>query len=130
MPSFAQTSTPDYSASHNHDPFNDSIMDIEDDDEAPSPRKRDPDAMDWTPTLPSPEKPNHMLNGKGQARYYDDGSWLRPQRFFAPEEPTGLEGLFSTTIKLSDDEQATADARARARGKFVQWLNPAKLWRR
>lgn len=128
VPSFAQSPPLDYG--HSNDPFNDSIMDMEDDDEAPSPRKGDPDAMDWTPTNPSPEKPNHMLNGNGQARYHDDGSWLRPQRFFAPEEPTGLEGLFSTTIKLSDDEHATADAHARARGKFVQWLNPVKLWRR
>lgn len=29
-------------------------------------------------------------------------SWLRPQQFFAPEKPTGLEGLFERT-KLEDD---------------------------
>ncbi|TFY65164.1 hypothetical protein EVJ58_g2161 [Rhodofomes roseus] len=127
MPSFLNqptTPTPDSAA------WQDTVMDTDDDDEGDS-RRRDPNAMDWSPTIPSPQKPAQMPNG--QARYHDDGSWLRPQRFFAPEEPTGLEGLFSTTIKLSDDEQAEADARSGARGKrgnIAQWLNPAKLWRR
>lgn len=31
-----------------------------------------------------------------------DTLWLRPQRFFAPEAPTGLEGLFERT-KIVDD---------------------------
>lgn len=127
VPSFAKSSTANHG--YSNDPFNDPNMDVEDDDEAPFLRKRDPDAMDWTPTIPTPEKPNHMSHENGQARYHDDGSWLRPQRFFAPEEPTGLESLFSTTIKLSDDEP-TSDTRARAGGKLMRWLNPVKLWQR
>ncbi|KAI6162079.1 Ima1 N-terminal domain-containing protein [Pisolithus thermaeus] len=55
----------------------------------------DEDAMDWTPTNPSPSKP-----GKKSVND-EDGSWLRPQRFFPPEQPTGLEALFAGT-KLED----------------------------
>lgn len=63
-------------------------MDMDDDDE------RDPDAMDIDPASPA-KRPNNN----------DDGSWLRPQRFFAPEEPTGLETLFARTIKLVDPSE-------------------------
>ncbi|KAF9229116.1 hypothetical protein BS17DRAFT_798739 [Gyrodon lividus] len=57
----------------------------------------DEDAMDWTPTDPSPIKPKKLTDD-------DDGSWLRPQRFFPPERPTGLETLFANT-KLEDHRQ-------------------------
>jgi len=64
------------------------------------------DTMDWTPTTPSslPNKGKQMLN--------DDGSWLRPQRFFAPEHPTGLEGLFEQT-KLVDDDTDRSESGGR-----------------
>ena len=48
--------------------------------------------MDWTPTSPvssftlTPENEN----------------WLRPQRFFAPEKTTGLEGLLECA-QIQDD---------------------------
>jgi hypothetical protein len=61
----------------------------------------DADAMDWTPTTPS--SPN-----KGKQRVSpanDDGSWIRPQRFFAPEAPTGLEGLFERTQLVDDSDR-------------------------
>ncbi|OBZ79704.1 hypothetical protein A0H81_00999 [Grifola frondosa] len=79
-------------------------MDIEDDDDI-----RDPDAMDWSPIKPpSPE------NARSTAMREDE-SWLRPQRFFAPEEPTGLENLFARTIRLADtSEQGTQGGRARS----------------
>jgi hypothetical protein len=51
----------------------------------------DEDAMDWAPT--NPPAGNRVL----PRRTDDDGSWLRPQRFFPPEQPTGLEGLFART---------------------------------
>lgn len=63
----------------------------------------DPDAMDWTPTNPSTKKdrvnpslragsaPVHSGQGDGEDLV------LRRQRFFPPEEPTGLEGLLSKT---------------------------------
>ncbi|KAI0361496.1 hypothetical protein OH77DRAFT_1469186 [Trametes cingulata] len=69
-------------------------IDMEDDDDD----DRDPDAMDIDPSSPV----------KRGARD-DDGSWLRPQRFFAPEEPTGLENLFARTIRLVDSSDHTAD---------------------
>lgn len=61
----------------------------DDDDE----RSRDPDAMDWSPTRQDP------------LRRDDSGFQLRPQRFYAPEEPTGLENLFERTIKLADSDE-------------------------
>ena len=45
--------------------------------------------MDWTPTDPAA--------ARRQRRDEDDGSYIRPQRFFAPEQPTGLEGLLEKT---------------------------------
>ncbi|KAK0464975.1 Ima1 N-terminal domain-containing protein [Desarmillaria tabescens] len=54
--------------------------------------ENDIDEMDWTPTNGQKEKP----------RTYDDSSFLRPQKFFAPENPTGLESLFEST-RLVDD---------------------------
>ncbi|KAF7339607.1 Integral inner nuclear membrane protein ima1 [Mycena sanguinolenta] len=39
---------------------------------------------------------------KGKAKDSGNSLWLRPQRFFAPEAPTGLEGLFERT-KIIDD---------------------------
>ncbi|KAG5220125.1 Integral inner nuclear membrane protein [Salix suchowensis] len=69
---------------------------------------KDDMAMDWTPIHPS-----HTHQSDSRASRYkdkqkaavddDDGSWLRPQRFFAPEKPTGLEGLFERA-KLVDDD--------------------------
>lgn len=59
----------------------------------------DEDAMDWTPTNPSPVKVKHAVD--------DDGAWLHPQRFFPPEHPTGLESLFANT-KLDDADVHSA----------------------
>lgn len=65
----------------------------------------DLDAMDWTPTNPSPRKegvnpfpragsaPVHSRHGEGEEELV-----LRRQRFFPPEEPTGLEGLLNKTV--------------------------------
>lgn len=58
----------------------------------------DEDAMDWTPTNPSPVKVKKAV---------DDGAWLRPQQFFPPERPTGLESLFAST-KLDDGDARSA----------------------
>ncbi|KAG5647583.1 hypothetical protein DXG03_008936 [Asterophora parasitica] len=61
----------------------------------------DADAMDWTPT--------GTFGSKGKATQEpDDGSWLRPQRFFAPEKPTGLEGLFEQALMVVDDAPIVA----------------------
>ncbi|KAF5374996.1 hypothetical protein D9758_000442 [Tetrapyrgos nigripes] len=58
------------------------------------------DEMDWSPTSENVNPTLPMSPGKRAP--VDDGSWLRPQRFFAPENPTGLETLFEKT-KLVDD---------------------------
>lgn len=49
-------------------------------------------------------------NRSPQKRRTNDGDslWLRPQRFFAPEKPTGLEGLLQQT-KLVDDDAMMVD---------------------
>ncbi|KAI0094799.1 Ima1 N-terminal domain-containing protein [Irpex rosettiformis] len=52
---------------------------------------------------------------------WDDGSWLRPQRFFVPEEPTGLEGLFEQTISLSDNDRLRG-AQVKNVQRGSQWL--------
>jgi hypothetical protein len=71
---------------------------------APAPRRdADEDAMDWAPTHPAPAP---------VPRAVDDGSWLRPQRFFAPEQPTGLESLLART-GLSEMAQPAAPAHGR-----------------
>ncbi|KAJ7275202.1 Ima1 N-terminal domain-containing protein [Mycena haematopus] len=41
-------------------------------------------------------------DAKRKTKESGDSLWLRPQRFFAPEAPTGLEGLFERT-KIIDD---------------------------
>jgi len=54
------------------------------------------DEMDWTPTEPSAS----LTQTKRAAE--SDNNWLRPQRFFAPEKPTGLEGLFESA-RIQDE---------------------------
>lgn len=69
---------------------------------APPPQTQTParpqpgaDDMDWTPT--HAEQPAATSTfAQQQRRANEDDGWLRPQRFFAPEKPTGLEGLFES----------------------------------
>ncbi|KAI0815070.1 Ima1 N-terminal domain-containing protein [Irpex lacteus] len=118
-------------------------------------RDHDPNAMDWSPIAPTTNRRSivKMTNGGGQVQQYhypgrqqryqqttgktngngnrrwDDGSWLRPQRFFVPEEPTGLEGLFEQTISLSDDDRLRVGGGEKGEGKG-EWLGWAKRrWR-
>ncbi|KAF8745135.1 hypothetical protein AX14_010595 [Amanita brunnescens Koide BX004] len=55
------------------------------------------DEMDWTPTDPVA----YSASQKRKQRSENDVV-IHPQRFFAPEQPTGLEGLFEKT-RLTDD---------------------------
>jgi hypothetical protein len=68
----------------------------------------DEDAMDWTPTNPSPVKVKNVVD-------VNEGAWLRPQRFFPPERPTGLESLFANT-KLDDGDARSAKPTTAQRG--------------
>ena len=62
---------------------------------------------------PAPKQTNKGKQAAGGARRTgdgdndgdgDDGVWLRPQRFFAPEKPTGLEGLFAKTNLVEESD--------------------------
>ncbi|KAF8913017.1 hypothetical protein CPB84DRAFT_1841443 [Gymnopilus junonius] len=66
------------------------------------PTKEEPadDEMDWTPTNPDPSAFNN--DKRPATSETENHSWLRPQRFFAPEKPTGLEGLFEST-RIQDE---------------------------
>ncbi|KAF8140403.1 Ima1 N-terminal domain-containing protein [Boletus edulis] len=70
----------------------------------------DEDAMDWTPTNLSPVKAKDVVDDH-------DGAWLRPQRFFPPEHPTGLESLFANT-KLDDRNVHSAKPTSAAQRDF------------
>ncbi|TFK30806.1 hypothetical protein FA15DRAFT_662859 [Coprinopsis marcescibilis] len=60
-----------------------------------SQKPRDEDAMDWSPIN------GNGVHGDVQVKV-EDASWLRPQTFFPPEKPTGLENLFAQT-RIADD---------------------------
>jgi hypothetical protein len=64
----------------------------------PSPVRDIPeeDLMDWMPTYPQETASERVQDREG---------WMRPQRFFPPEQPTGLEDLFEKA-KLDVDEHA------------------------
>ncbi|OCH96049.1 hypothetical protein OBBRIDRAFT_787500 [Obba rivulosa] len=97
-------------------PRSPNAMDIEEDEDAAT--EEDSDAMDWDPLDPaSPQR----------ARTNDDGTWLRPQRFFAPEEPTGLENLFAKTIRLADDDEQSR-SRSRATQTRALGLRSVRTW--
>ena len=118
MPSLSTTAR---SASPPHRPSSSTPrspgMDIDMDDED----DRDPDAMDIDPASPV-KKPSRD----------DDGSWLRPQRFFAPEEPTGLESLFARTIRLVDSSESNGHgapgAPNRRQGPSQGFLRSWRIW--
>ncbi|KAJ3916623.1 Ima1 N-terminal domain-containing protein [Lentinula edodes] len=86
----------------------------------------DEDKMDWTPTNVNPgtEKFKASLDSIGK----DDGWWLRPQRFFAPEKPTGLESLFENT-KLADDvPMKDVTAVPVNRSSVLRWKTHVEVW--
>jgi len=78
--------------------------------------------MDWAPTDPS----SGSLLAKGKQKV-DDSIWLRPQRFFAPENPTGLEGLFERT-KLVDDVVMTDETRRLSPNSYLPSIRWKWLW--
>lgn len=64
------------------------------------------DEMDWTPT--NPDAASSSVFGGGacgsnkRSNNDTDLNWLRPQKFFAPEKPTGLEGLLESA-RIQDE---------------------------
>jgi hypothetical protein len=63
---------------------------------------KDPNEMDWSPTS------SDAASAAKSALVDTDTAWLRPQRFFAPENPTGLEELFDRTRIIEDVQMADA----------------------
>ena len=84
----------------------------------------DADMMDWTPTNPSAPSSTINFSKNKSNKNEDDGSWLRRQTFFPPEQPTGLEGLFARTLLVDEDSQSLA----RQRGDPNQRLRLKWLW--
>ncbi|KIK70775.1 hypothetical protein GYMLUDRAFT_32827 [Collybiopsis luxurians FD-317 M1] len=76
----------------------------------------DEDAMDWSPTDPGSASTFSKELRRPAFAKGDDGSWLRPQRFFAPEKPTGLESLFE---KTNLDDVPMKDVSNRSRWQIV-----------
>jgi len=87
-----------------------------------APQEVDADAMDWIPTDASGSvKPNTRQEP-------NDGSWLRPQRFFAPEKPTGLEGLFERTLLVVDDAPVVLEQGKSRNTAYPAWRYFRKWW--
>jgi hypothetical protein len=61
--------------------------------------QEDSDAMDWTPTNPSPKKTPFSYSQEDI-----DNSFLRQQQFFPPEKPTGLEPLLARTNLVEESD--------------------------
>ncbi|GJJ09878.1 hypothetical protein Clacol_004102 [Clathrus columnatus] len=83
----------------------------------PSFPKREPeisseDMMDWTP-VNTPDKAK-------QAKEI----WIRPQKFFPPEQPTGLEDLFQKAAKL--DDAASSDHKPEDGRGWSRWKHKWK----
>jgi hypothetical protein len=74
---------------------------------------REDDEMDWTPTEPS-DQPRTIRQKKDE-----DNIWLRPQRFFAPEQPTGLESLLERTTIMDVPQSSVNTGTARPVSKVV-----------
>lgn len=88
----------------------------------PSPQE-DTDEMDWTPTDPSAPRPAQR---RRQVAEPDDGAWLRPQKFFAPENPTGLEDLLQHTnlaedVAMTDLSQANSSSGFQLPAVLAHW---------
>ena len=76
--------------------------------------------MDWTPT--------HTQETTSE-RVQDREGWMRPQRFFPPEQPTGLEDLFEKA-KLDVDEHVERQNQQQQvqRGKYSDELRELGLF--
>lgn len=78
--------------------------------QGPSSSTNPDDEMDWTPT------------GPGAALPVSESDWLAPQRFFAPEQPTGLEALLERT-SLKEEDQVMAEEEAKQQSRASEGLS-------
>lgn len=73
-------------------------------------------SMDWDPLPPTPTNSGMPPS----ARRDDSNAWvLAPPKFFAPQEPTGLEGMFERSLKV-DDGRGAEGSRS-GRGRWWKW---------
>ncbi|KXN83863.1 Integral inner nuclear membrane protein ima1 [Leucoagaricus sp. SymC.cos] len=83
----------------------------------------DENAMDWTPTDPRAAASRKRKNNANQS----EDVWLRPQKFFAPEKPTGLESLFARTT-LEDDAMMVDDPEESTSGGSIFTRHFKRWW--
>lgn len=93
-------------------------LEHEDDDEY-----YDENAMDWSPT--NGDSPQKRKRHDAASSRSEDSAWLRPQRFFAPEKPTGLESLFERTKLVDDDAMRVDGEEHRA---MTVWKPKWRVW--
>jgi len=80
--------------------------------------------MDWIPTNPASSS---AFAGKAKLAT-ETGTWLSPQRFFAPEKTTGLEGLLECA-KIRDDPMVVDSPDARLRSSQEMLMQHVWQWR-
>lgn len=87
-------------------------------------------SMDWTPLPPTPTSSSSRPKPHGARdteREREGWVQLAPPRFFAPDkqEPTGLEGLFEKSLRVSGEVQGVGGGgKVRARARERWW----KVW--
>lgn len=75
---------------------------------------KDDDLMDWSPS--------EAYDQQRTSYEVQDDSWMRPQRFFVPEKPTGLEGLFERTLLVRDEPASGRQSKVNLiRGLYDWW---------
>ncbi|KAF9270052.1 hypothetical protein L218DRAFT_952251 [Marasmius fiardii PR-910] len=85
------------------------------------------DQMDWSPTDETARQKHRQATSKGDD---ESGFWLRPQRFFAPEQPTGLETLFEKTNLVDDVTMSdfTNEKKGGMEGSKLEWHMQQWWW--
>ena len=101
--------------------------DSDEDDDVIKPRTHDPDAMDWEPAVPTNRTSPHQQRTRNSPQR-DEGIYLRQQRFFAPEQPTGLENLFMRTRLVDSDDDGRNRASGRGHPSQTKQLHGVQEW--
>lgn len=82
------------------------------------------DDMDWTPT----NQESASAFAKQTVSSASDDNWLRPQRFFAPEKPTGLENLFESTRIEDEPMPFHGTGQTDTTKPSSQWVEHLRKW--
>lgn len=95
--------------------------DSDEESNARPPRTLDPDSMDWEPIQAA-------VAPQRRAHDEDDRVHLRQQRFFAPEQPTGLENLLMRTRLVDSDDDARKHNSGHTRHRNPSQANETSRW--